>query len=73
MPIRPHGCLYELAEMILGFMRSDPGFPIVCLYILSAAIPVTLGAGAQGVQDPPLGGQLTGPSAGGRLVVCAAS
>lgn len=34
--------LYDLGEAMLTFMRSDPDFPVVFLYIALASIPVTL-------------------------------
>jgi hypothetical protein len=34
--------LYDLADIVYRFMESGPGFPVGLLYILLAAIPVTL-------------------------------
>lgn len=34
--------LYDLAAAMLTFMRSDPNFPVVLLYVALAGIPVTL-------------------------------
>jgi membrane-associated protease RseP (regulator of RpoE activity) len=34
--------LYEIADAVVRFMDSSPGFPAALLYILVAAVPVTL-------------------------------